>query len=292
MRKNVFVMVFLLFAVSGTAAAQPFLQLIPRGLYKDDVHYTGVDWAGLYRTSQYDEIGYSLMLLIPTGETIAGFCISADLRYVRIIEDGILKGNGVTYQYLTLDSKNKLKLNNPSGEGFMVMKDDGEKASVYCKHGHASGISEQKGCFTAGKKKPLELLNGDRTADFDWAGEWQMEAKYDGALLNLEKFGGVYVGYYTLKDFQKSVSKTSSWAMGFNKTTTTTFTFPESTVGILGIPYGDSFYYLYLHRDGGVMGAGYVTMSPEKTSFSGPYIEYEKVKNLGGKGSGTWTCRR
>jgi hypothetical protein len=292
MKKSPLLMVVMILAVSGTAAAQPFLQLVPRGLYKEDVTYTGADWAGFYRTSQYDEIGPSLMLLVPTGDRISGFCISADLRYVRVMWDGVIKGNGVTYQYATLDYKNKLKLNNPMGEGFMVMKDDGEKANVYCKHGHSKGISEQKGCFTAGKKKAVELQNGDRTADFDWAGEWNMEAKYEGAILKLEKFDYVYEGYYTLKNFQRSESKTSAWAMGFNKTKTTTFTFPESTVGIHGIPFGDHLYYLYLHKDGQVMGAGYFTMSPEKNAFSGPYIEYEKVKNLGEKGSTILKCSR
>jgi len=128
MKKRLLLSVVLVLAVSGTLAAQPFLQLIPRGFYKEDVNFTGQDWAGFYRTSQYDEIGNSLMLLIPAGDTVAGFVISEDLRYVRILQ-GPMKGNGIKYEYVTLDYKNKLKIPNPSGEGIMVMKDDGEKGS-------------------------------------------------------------------------------------------------------------------------------------------------------------------
>ena len=291
MRAKTFLRLALFLAASGPLAAQPFLQLLPRGFYKEDAAFTGQDWAGFYRTSQYDEIGNSLMLLIPAGDTVAGFVISEDLRYIRILQ-GPMKGNGVNYVYATLDSLNKLKIPNPAGEGVMVMKDDPKRESVYCKHGHASGIGEQKGCFTAGKKSPIALKNGDQTGDHDWSGDWKMDADYDNAIMHLEKVDAAYIGYYTLKDFQKSYSATSGWAMGFNKTTTTTYTFPESTVGILGLPYGDSLYFLYIHRDGEAMGAGSVTMSADRTGFTGATIAYDKVKKLGQKGSQVLNCKR
>lgn len=271
--------------------SQPFLQLIPRGLYKENVNYTGTDWAGFYRTSQYDETGPCLMVLAPTGDSIAGFALSENLRYIRIL-DGRIKGNGITYNYKTIDLKKKYNLDNPEGEGFMVMKDDGDKENVYCKHGKSSGLFEQKGCFTAGKKKTIEIKKADQTNNFDWSGEWKMNAKYDNAMLKLNKVGNTYIGYYTLKDFEYSESSTSKWALNFNKTTTTTWTFPESTVLVMGIPCGDCLYFIELHRDGERIGAGYLTMSEDKSTISGPHIINEKVKNLGEKGSDIITCKR
>ncbi|MHC1706005.1 MAG: hypothetical protein AB9842_00645 [Bacteroidales bacterium] len=292
MKSVFFAALLLVFCTCAEVLAQPFLQLIPRGMYKEDVNYSGSDWAGFYRTSQYDETGNLMMVIIPTtADSVAGFGISENLQYIRIL-DGKMKGNGITYNYKTIDLKKKFKLDNPEGEGFMVMKDDGEKENVYCKHGHSSGISEQKGCFSAGRKKPVVLKNGDQTGNYDWSGNWNMEARYDNAILKLDRVGRTYIGYYTLKDFKYSESKTSAWAMNFNKTTTTTWTFPESTVLVMGIPYGDCLYFVELHRDGERMGAGYLQMSADKNSLSGPHISNEKIKNLEEKGTDIIKCRR
>jgi hypothetical protein len=94
------------------------------------------------------------MLLLPFGDTIVGFCASEDSHYVRLLE-GTKKANSISYTYWLIDMRGKK--DTKVGHGIMVMKDEEKRKDVYCKHGDAKGLSEQKGCFTAGKKLGIEF---------------------------------------------------------------------------------------------------------------------------------------
>jgi hypothetical protein len=295
MKRAVFITLLMFIGVLNSIIAQPFLQLLPKTFYKEDAQFTGADWAGYYRTSQYDEIGNSLMLLMPAGDSIMGICYSENGLYKRILK-GSMKGNGITYTYQTYDlaPKNK-KLNNPSGEGLMVMKDDGKKEEVYSKHGHASGLSEQKGSFSIGKKKGIELNDNYKASDFDWSGNWLIPLlyiyetdKYENVPFKLSNVGDHYEGTFEVTNFQKTFSETRKSGSGFGynlmKTTKKTKTYPMSTVTIHGIPSGNCLHLMLYHPDGDWVGIGTLTMSADKNAISGPYLElYGKwdVQDLG-----------
>jgi hypothetical protein len=284
--KKIALMTIILFAAFLTnLTAQPFLQLDPNGLYKENVNMTNADWAGFYYTSQYDKIGESIMLLLPSGDSIVGYCASKNAQYIRFIK-GKIQGNGIKYTYEEIDLTSKKK-DSETGSGFMVMKDDNKKENVYCKHGDSKGMKAAEGCYTAGKKKNIELIKGDLTSTINWANEWKMDAKYDNAVFNLEKIGAGYIGFYSLKNY-----KTSETKYGYYTNVTTTRTFPKSTVMVLGLPCGDQLYYISIHKDGDKVYAGVLTMAADQNSFTGLFVDNGEVKDLGEKGNEKISCKR
>jgi hypothetical protein len=266
--------------------AQAFLQLLPRTFYKEDCKLTNADWAGFYRTSVYDEMGQSIMLLLPFGDTLVGFCASEDSRWIRLLE-GTKKGNSIDYKYWIIDTKGKK--DTKAGHGTMVMKDDPERNDVYCKHGDAKGLGEQKGCFTAGKKLAIEYKSPTGSSLEDWMTMFRIndkpptDKKSKKAIFSNMRYSdkGVYGDYA----FEYSYSVSDSRAVGISgltRTTTKKYTFPKSKVQIMGLPYGDTFAYILVHGDGSEVGAGYLTMKPDKLSYDQEEV-WGKIKKLGKK---------
>ena len=274
----------LLFGLSMDLFPQPFLQLLPRTFYKEDVIFTDADWAGFYRTSQYDAMGPSVMLLLPFGDTMVGFCASEDSRYVRLLE-GTKKGNSISYNYWLIDMRGKK--DTEVGHGIMVMKDDENRKDVYCKHGDAKGLSEQKGCFTAGKKLGIGFRNETNSTISDWMTLFKLndkpvvDKKTKKAIFSNMNYGNKMVsGDYTF-EYSYSVSDTRAVGIsGLNRTTTKRYTFPKSKVHIMGLPYGDTFAYILVHGDGSEIGAGFLTMKPDKLTYDQEEV-WGKIKKLG-----------
>ncbi|MCX6236384.1 MAG: hypothetical protein NTY07_02315 [Bacteroidia bacterium] len=280
MKKAALISFFMVVALFDNTIAQPFLQLVPQKMFKEEVKFTNADWAGFYLTSKYDEIGQGMMVLLPVGDSIVGFCASEDAGYIRILK-GKLNGNGIRYNYETLALNGNLKsIDHQKGEGFMVMKDDGKKENVYCKHGDAKGMQEVKGCFTAGKKQSVELNQSQNSSDYDWSGIWSCNEKKETIPLELDKLNDCYYGYYTLKSF-KIHEKTTR---GMYWDTETYKVIPKSAVFIFGIPLGECLYYLAVHKDGSQSFVGIFTMASDKKSIKGIYVDKSDMKNLGKKG--------
>lgn len=141
MKTKILMIMALMILLCVELYAQAFFQLLPRTFYKEDLKINDTEWAGFYRTSLYDEMGQSIMLLLPFGDTMVGFCASEGSRWIRLLE-GTKKGNSINYNYWIIDTKGKNS--TKAGHGQMVMKDDPERKDVYCKHGDAKGLSEAK----------------------------------------------------------------------------------------------------------------------------------------------------
>ncbi len=278
--KKALLLLILTGTLFGSSVAQPFLQLVPQNLYKENVTLTAADWAGFYLTSKYDEIGQGMMVLLPSGDSIIAFCASEDAGYIRIMK-GKMKGNGIRYTYETLPLNNSLKgISRPSGEGFMVMKDDGKLENVYNKHGNAKGMKEVEGCFTAGKMKSIELKPGADPGEYDFSGSWNAIEKKETLPMELTFLKDCYYGFYSLKSF-KIHEKTAHgmyWDTEYYKI------IPKSSVLVFGIPMGDCLYYLAVHKDGSQSYIGIFTMAPDKKGLNGIYVDKSDMKSIGKKG--------
>ena len=95
MKKLSFLMTLtLVLLITLRIAAQPFLQLDPKPMFKEDLNLGGADWAGFYRT--YDK---GIMLILPnTGNNIQGINVSQYGGTIRFFK-GERVGNGINYSY-------------------------------------------------------------------------------------------------------------------------------------------------------------------------------------------------
>ncbi len=284
MKKKILAMMTLAIGLNCTVSAQPFLQLLPRTFFDEKVILTDKDWAGFYRTSQYDKMGPSLMLLIPLGDSIIGFCASEDSRYVRLLE-GKKNANSIVYNYWQVDLRGKK--DTEAGHGIMVMKDEEVRKDVYCKHGDAKGLSEQKGCFSAGKKLPISFSDNYHFNIDDWLNIFRLNEKppadkksKKAVFANMHyNDKGIY-GDYTF-EYSYSYSNTDTYeGLGLSRVKTTTVTIPKSKVQIMGLPYGDRFGYILIHGDGSEIGAGILSLNSDKQTFEQEEV-WGEIKKLG-----------
>lgn len=91
------------------------------------------------------------------------------------------------------------------------------------------------------------------------------------------------MGFYGDYTFEYSYSETDSRAVGTSgliRNTEKKYNFPKSKVQIMGLPYGDQFAYILVHGDGSEIGAGILTMKPDKKSFEQEEV-WGKIKKLG-----------
>lgn len=257
--------------------AQPFLQLDPKPMYKEDAEISGKDWAGFYRT--YDK---GFMLLIPnTGNNIQGIYVSPCGNTIRFIS-GECKGNGITYKYEEIFLGDEdTKPYDQTGTGFMVMKDDGKKENVYCKDGDG-GVAV--GNFTAGKKLGLILHDGAKTPNTKWEGSWKNIEKDLIAKIEKSEQPYTYIGVYTLKGY-KHTDFQNNFASG--SLTIKTTKMPDRTVLLLGIAYGTKLYFLSANRVECSVSAGILTQSDEKTIIWSSQLA-EKVKKINEKEGEFW----
>ncbi|MFH1121281.1 MAG: hypothetical protein V1775_15790 [Bacteroidota bacterium] len=284
MKKRTLGIMTLILGLNCIISAQPFLQLLPRTFYDEKVILTDEDWAGFYRTSQYDKIGPSLMLLIPLGDSMIGFCASEDSRYIRFLE-GKKLANSISYNYWQVDLRGKK--DTEVGHGIMVMKDDEVRKDVYCKHGDAKGLSEQKGCFSAGKKLGISYSNNNNLTIDDWLNIFRLNEKPStdkknkkAVFANMHYNDNAVFGDYTF-EYTYSYSSTATYeGLGLSRTRTNRVTIPKSKVQIIGLPYGDRFGYILLHGDGSEIGAGVLTLNSDKQTFEQEEV-WGKIKKLG-----------
>jgi len=258
MRSILFIFFGWLVLIGDPSFAQPFFQLEPDGLYKEDLILKPADWAGFYRTYRKE-----LMIIVPSKDSgIVGlYTINYSNGLLLGTLSGKLKGNGVTFTWTeTMIGENS----SESGSGFMVMKEN--KKDVYIKQGDVKMV----GNYTAGKKKEIEITS-DNVPPEIWLGEWKLDIA-DNSILTLEPFNEGLMGLYTLKGY-KSTTVETSW-------TTTTFRttkMPDRTVLILGFPVGKSYYYLtnnYIEND---IKTGVITLSRDQKSFSGQEVRSDQL---------------
>lgn len=267
--------------IAGHTIAQPFLQLDPMPMYKEDVKIGGADWAGFYRT--YDK---GVMLIIPnTGQNIQGFYVSqygGTIRYFK----GERKGNAINYSYTeTWLGDGKDKASESSGKGVMVMKDDGDKENIYCKDGDGGPAV---GNFTAGKKLGVELTDGAKTDETKWDDPWKGGEKKIKNQFKLEKGteSYTYIGYYTLEGYKSSdVDRYFSgggWTTSFKTTK-----MPDRTVLVLGIAYGKKLYFLSDNRTESDIRVGILTQT-EANLITWSEQPIDKIKKLNEKAGYVW----
>ncbi len=282
MKKLLFVMsigIFLL--ITRQLTAQPFLQLDPKPMFKEDAKIGGADWAGFYRT--YDK---GIMLIIPnTGNNIQGINVSQYGGTIRFFK-GERVGNGINYTYdeFWLGDETD-KPSETKGTGFMVMKDDGDKESVYCKDGDGGPAV---GNFTAGKKLGLELSDGAKTPEIIWEGAWKGGDKKLKDVFKVEKGGEpyTYIGFYTLEGYKSSdVQRYFSgggWTTSFKTTK-----MPDRTVMVLAIAYGEKLYFISNNRTESEVKAGILTQT-EKNLLLWSEQPIDKIKKLNEKAGAQW----
>jgi hypothetical protein len=263
------VLVLLALSVAGAADlwAQPFLQLDPQGLYREDLKLTPADWSGFYRTHRKEVM---LIAPVPDGGIVGFYTINyfkgAVVNYKgkqvsrRGMEIGVLKGtlrgNGVdfTWKEIVHGSKGSTE---ESDVGFMIMKQ--EKEDVYLKQGAVQGAL---GNFTAAKKMAIEATSeaADPTV---WAGIWRVDV-WDNSELTLIQSGDGLVGYYTLKGYKKS-----NWIPTYSGLSGEKITMPDRIVNMLCLPVGKKLYYIsnnYVEDD---IRVGVLELSEDGKSFTG-----------------------
>ena len=282
MKKLSFLMTLtLVLLITLRIAAQPFLQLDPKPMFKEDLNLGGADWAGFYRT--YDK---GIMLILPnTGNNIQGINVSQYGGTIRFFK-GERVGNGINYSYdeFWLGDK-KDPPSESSGTGFMVMKDDGKKENVYCKDGDGGPAV---GNFTAGKKLELILTDGAKTPDMIWEGSWKGGDKKLKDVFSVEKGSEpyTYIGYYTLEGYKNSdvqrYFNSSGWTTSITKTE-----MPDRTVMFLAIAYGEKLYFISNNRTESDVRAGILTQT-EANLLLWSEQPIEKVNKLNEKAGAVW----
>jgi hypothetical protein len=275
--KKIFVLIVAAaFFMFDHTMAQPFLQLEPMPMYKEDVNIGGADWAGYYRN--YDK---GIMLLIPnTGNNIQGVYMSEFGSYVMFIK-GQRQGNMIKYTYEQIHFAEQTT--SEKGTGIMVMKDDGKKENLYCKDGDNGPTV---GNYTAGKKKGVVLTNGAKTPTMNWTGTWQMKDNIFKIEKGSEEY--TYMGFYTLKGYNNTDYQVgANWSL-----TVTTTKMPERTVLVVGIAYGEKIYFLSTNLVEKEVNAGILTMSEDSKSFTYYYVPLEKIKKLDEESKDVIVCKR
>lgn len=258
MKKVVLLMFALLLGAGNWCIAQPFFQLEPKSMYKEDLKLTPADWAGFYKTYRKE-----LMIIVPASDSSITGIYTYNYSNGLLVGTlkGTLKGNGVEFEWNeALIGSNEAP---ESGNGFMIMKEN--RKDVYLKH----GTEHTTGNYTAGKKKEIEIdgkLNNE-----PWLGKWSVSI-YEQSTMTAERYDDALIGYYTLQGY-----KSTDVFNGWNKTTITTHTMPDRTVLMLGFGIGNKLYYLsnnYVEDD---IKTGVITMSDDQKSFTGQEVRSDQL---------------
>jgi hypothetical protein len=274
MKKLFIVLLGLVITGAVELYAQPFLQLDPQGLYREDLKLTPADWAGFYRTHRKEVM---LIAPAPDGGILGFYTINyykgAVVNYKgkqvnrRGLEIGVLKGtlrgNGVDFVWKEI-IHGKKGSTEETDVGFMIMKEDRE--DVYLKQGTKIG---GLGNFTVGKKLPIEVTS--ETPDLaPWVGEWRVDV-WDESELTLILSGDGLVGFYTLKGYKKT-----DWLPTYSGIRVTKTNMPDRIVNMLCLPVGKKLYYISNNYVEDIIRAGWLELSEDGKSFSAQEVDGRK----------------